>query len=125
MEAMQGLWERIAQMIEQANVDAAFGEPQQLGEWTVIPVAEVQYGFGAGMGGSISEGGEEGKVGGEGGGGGAGGRTRPLAYIKVGPDGVEVEPILDEQRIALAGIFLAFWTVGWFALVLRALFGKK
>ncbi len=121
MEAMQGLWERIDQMIEQANVDAAFGEPQQLGEWTVIPVAEVQYGFGAGMGSSTSEG--EGS-GGEGG-GGAGGRTRPLAYIKVGPDGVEVEPILDEQKIALAGILLAVWTVGWFALVLRALFGKK
>jgi len=57
-----------------------------------------------------------------GGGGGAGGRARPIAYIEVGPDGTKVEPIVDEQKIALAGILLGAWAVGWVGLVLKTLF---
>ncbi|HQE93121.1 MAG TPA: spore germination protein GerW family protein [Anaerolineae bacterium] len=59
---------------------------------------------------------------GAGGGGGAGGRARPIAYIEVGPDGTKVEPIMDEQKIALAGILLGAWAVGWIGLVLKTLF---
>ncbi len=57
-----------------------------------------------------------------GGGGGAGGKARPIAYIEVGPDGTRVEPIMDEQKIALAGMLLGAWTVGWVAVVLKTLF---
>jgi uncharacterized spore protein YtfJ len=57
-----------------------------------------------------------------GGGGGAGGRARPIAYIEVGPDGTKVEPIMDEQKIALAGILLGAWAIGWLAVVLTTLF---
>jgi len=31
-----------------ANVNAVFGQPVQVGEKTVIPIASVQYGFGLG-----------------------------------------------------------------------------
>ena len=57
-----------------------------------------------------------------GGGGGAGGKARPIAYIEVGPDGTRVTPIMDEQKIAFAGMLLGAWTVGWVAVVLKTLF---
>ncbi|MHB1319751.1 MAG: hypothetical protein ACYCYF_14150, partial [Anaerolineae bacterium] len=55
-------------------------------------------------------------------GGGAGAHVRPIAYIEVGPDGTHVKPIVDEQKVALAGILLGFWAVGWVGLVLKTLF---
>jgi len=60
-----------------------------------------------------------------GGGGGGGGMARPIAFIEVTAEGATVRPIMDEQKIALAGIFLSAWIAGCFALVLKALFGKK
>jgi uncharacterized spore protein YtfJ len=58
-------------------------------------------------------------------GGGAGAHARPIAYIEVGPDGTRVKPIMDEQKVALAGILLGFWAIGWVGLVLKSLFGRK
>lgn len=62
--------------------------------------------------------------GGFGGGGGAGARVRPLAYIDVGPEGAKVVPIQDEQKIALLGIVMVMWCVGWIGLVLKSLLKK-
>jgi uncharacterized spore protein YtfJ len=62
--------------------------------------------------------------GGEGGGGGCGARVRPLAYIEVGPEGAKVVPIQDEQKIALMGIAMDMWCVGWIGLVLKSLLKK-
>lgn len=142
MEALNGIFERIDRMSEEVNVDAVFGEPREAGDHVLIPVAELHYGFGVGSG--TAEGAEsikveleegaaseavEGTEGGEkpggvaqGAGGGAGIKARPLAYIDIGPDGVSVKSIMDEQKIALAGIFLSAWAVGWLAVVLKTLF---
>lgn len=60
-----------------------------------------------------------------GGGGGAGAKVRPIAYIEVGPEGVHVQSITDEQKIALAGILLSAWAVGWVGLVLKTLFTRR
>lgn len=101
----------IAQVVEQIRVEAAFGQPIQVGENTLIPVAEVRYGLGFGAGRTPTE--EKGPVGGEG--GGAGGGVRPMGYIKVSPDGVIFEPAMDVNRLGMAGILLTAWCVFWIA----------
>ncbi len=132
--------EKISAISQQVSVDAVFGKPQLLGDRTVIPVAEVSYGFGLGFGsgpataechcdcaeGEQKEGCEcechkEHPQEASGVGGGAGGLARPIAYLEVGPEGVKVEPIMDEQKVALASIFLAGWVFAWLAVVIRAL----
>lgn len=137
METLDAIFARIDKMSDEVNVNAVFGEPREAGEHVLIPVAELQYGFGVGAG--TAEGGEshekeeeaeaesEAKPGGvaEGAGGGAGAKARPLATIVVGPDGVTVKAIMDEQKIALAGILLSAWAVGWLAVVLKTLFSPR
>jgi uncharacterized spore protein YtfJ len=85
-----------------ADVKAVYGEPIREGDTTVIPTAEVLGALGFGIG----EGGSANKEGGFGSGGGGGGRSfsRPVAVIVIGPGGVEVKPVLDITKIALAGI---------------------
>ena len=58
-------------------------------------------------------------------GGGGGAKARPIAYIEIGPDGTRVQAIQDEEKIALAGILLGVWTIGWLGLVLKTLFTRR
>ncbi len=131
MEAeIQTLLDSLADMREKANVNACFGEPVTAEGRTVIPVAEVAYGFGMGVGhGTVVE--EEApeeetpeKAGG-GGGGGGGVRARPLAVVEVTSEGTCVKPVIDEQKIALAGVVLVGWTVFWLARALVRIFGQS
>jgi len=117
----------IEQMLERLGVNAVFGKPTKEGDVTVIPVAEIGVGFGYGHGwgqspGSVVEGVQEtaGPAVGGGGGGGGGGRARPVGYIRITPESVRFEPILDETRIALAGIVLGAWSVFWISRAIRA-----
>ena len=114
-------------LLDVANVDAAFAEPVDHGDTTIIPCAEVLagIGFGVGYGYGRSSGAKEegadpaqgGEDGGGGGGGGGGGRTfsRPVAVIVASPEGVRVEPVVDVTKIALA-----VFTVGGFMLAMLA-----
>lgn len=137
MDELKAMMEKIGSVGDEINVDAVFGKPEMVGDRVLISVAEIAYGFGAGMGvggpGGYSKdpGDEEVDESGEGecdeeygagGGGGAGGRARPIAYIEVGPDGTKVEPIMDEQKIALAGMLLGAWAIAWVGMVLVTLF---
>jgi len=141
MEALKALFERLDKVSEEVNVNAVFGTPETIDGITLIPVAEIMYGFCAGVGsGPSSEYDEddecccdeasadadaaEGKAA-IGAGGGAGAKARPIAYIAVGPEGVRVQPIVDEQKVALAGILLGFWAIGWVGLVLKTLFTRR
>lgn len=65
---------------------------------------------------------EHAEVMGVGGGGGGGGRARPIAYIEIGPEGTSVKPIMDEQKIALAGMLLGAWVIAWVGMALMTLF---
>jgi uncharacterized spore protein YtfJ len=153
MKEFDEIIERIGNVSQEVNVNAVFGEPRTIEGRTLIPVAELTFGFGMGMGSGPTEApccegddeeaccqmdeeaccetDEEGlaESGADdvamGAGGGAGAHARPIAYIEVGPDGTRVKPIEDEQKVALAGILLGFWTIGWAGLVLKALFGRK
>lgn len=137
MDAIQALFERLEKVPEEVDVNAVFGKPEIVGERTLIPVAELRYGFGVGAGTAPASGAccteedeeplepAEDEDAPMGAGGGAGARTRPIAYIEIGPEGTHVKPIIDEQKVALAGIGLSIWAVGWVGLVLKTLFSRR
>jgi uncharacterized spore protein YtfJ len=50
MEIMEILNEVINKLKKFGGVELSFGNPQKLGELTIIPVAKVAYGFGGGSG---------------------------------------------------------------------------
>ena len=103
--------ELVGRLFEVAKVTAVYSEPIQSGDYTVITASELMVGIGAGFGGGGGTGqdGEEGS----GGGGGGGGSTmaRPVAVIAVGPNGVQVEPIVDPTKIAIT-LFTALGAMG-------------
>nr|HID13185.1 hypothetical protein [Anaerolineae bacterium] len=125
MEAeIQTLLDSLADLRKKANVNACFGEPVTAEGRTVIPVAEVGYGFGLGVGhGPVVE--EEALKETGGGGGGGGVRARPLAVVEVTPEGTWVKPVIDEQKVALAGVLLVGWAVFWLARALVQIFGQR
>ncbi len=141
MEAIKALFERLDKVPDEVNVNAVFGTPETIAGITLIPVAEIMYGFCAGVGSGPSReydeddeccrdeaaadaDTDEGKTA-VGAGGGAGAKARPIAYIAVGPEGARVQPIVDEQKVALAGMLLGFWAIGWVGLVLKTLFTRR
>lgn len=103
--------ELVGRLFEVAKVTAVYSEPQQHGDHTIITASELMVSMGAGFGG----GGGAGKDGeaGSGGGGGGGGSTlaRPVAVIAIGPNGVNVEPIVDVTKIAIT-LFTAMGAMG-------------
>jgi len=121
------LLDSLAGLREKASVNAVFGEPVIAEGRTVIPVARVAYGFGLGIGhGPMAEE-EVAEEAAEGaGGGGVGGVSAcPLAVVEVTPEGTWVEPIVDEQKIALAGALLTGWAVFCLARALVKIFGRR
>jgi uncharacterized spore protein YtfJ len=90
--------------LQTAHISAVYGEPVYHEERVIIPTAEIlcAMGFGVGSGG----GGATAEASGTGGGGGGGGRvlSRPVAVIVSSPAGVEVKPIVDITKIAMAGL---------------------
>ncbi|MEM7539781.1 MAG: spore germination protein GerW family protein [Chloroflexota bacterium] len=136
--------EPIEQFVNRIGADTVFGAPITEHDVTLIPVAQVEFGFGYGGGyGQVSGGteqaegqeqdgeeseptdedstGEGGTGEGGGGGGGGGGRATPRGYIHVSPEGVTYKPIEDEVRIPLFGIILAAWTVFWVTATVRVI----
>lgn len=133
MHQVQKLLDSIAELQEKANVNAIFGEPVTVQGRTIIPVAKVVYGFGAGVGSAPmivaedEEGEKEalGKMTEGASAGGGGVQARPFAIIEVTPESTWVEPIVDEQKVALAGSLLVGWSVFWLARTLVKIFGRR
>jgi len=114
----------LERLVGTADASKVFSEPVTSGQYTVISAAEVASGggFGSGMGfGQVWQrksgglGGQEAaseatskevspEGGGGGGGGGGGAAARPVAVIVIGPEGVEVQPVVDVRRLAIAGV---------------------
>lgn len=87
-------FEPIAQVFERnLNIRHVYAEPVHRGDTTVIPIAKVAYGFGAGGGRrpQASAAGAPGSSSGiadsaaQGGGGGGGARLTPIGALEVGP----------------------------------------
>ena len=108
--------ELVEKLFAVAQPGAVYSQPVTIGEHTVITASEVKVGMGFGVGGGGAPGAEpaegeaksekkphdegEGVGFGVGGGGVSGGR--PVAVISIGSEGVQVEPVVDPTKIALA-----------------------
>ena len=121
MSSVDGIEERGMHTFEglfaAARPGAVFGEPVRQGEYTVITASEVTggggFGYGKGFGtspaGPATEADAAGSgapsTGGGGGmGGGGGAMSRPVAVITIGPDGVEVKPVVDATKLAITAL---------------------
>jgi uncharacterized spore protein YtfJ len=112
---------------KQASVDAVFGTPIESEGKTVIPIASVAFGFGMGGGSSEPAPAPAQNAKGSsdiGGGMGSGYITRPMALAVIDKDGVQIKPIMNEERIAILGIMTGAWSVFWLARILLRLIGK-
>ncbi|HEY1496844.1 MAG TPA: spore germination protein GerW family protein [Candidatus Solibacter sp.] len=90
----QQLLQSIAEHVSaSASVKNVYGDPVVVGERTVIPAAQIRYGFGGG-GGSRSEN--------EGGGGGGGVSARPCGALEVTTEGTRFIEFGDRARVVVA-----------------------
>jgi uncharacterized spore protein YtfJ len=137
---IQTLLDTIADLRDRANASAVFSTPVAVEGRTVIPVAKIGYAFGL-AGGHIraaeeettdspaheaaGETADEGKRDTKGSTGLGGVRVHPMAVIEVTPEGIRVEPIVDEQKLSLAGAMLAGWSIFWLARALIRIFGQR
>ena len=131
---IDAMLDSLADLRARANANAVFGSPVTAEGRTVIPVAKVAYGFGMGAGREImpkeaeaeeAEESQEEEDSDNGGVAGGGMMARPLAVIEVTPGGSRVKPVIDEQRLALAGGLLGAWIVFWLAHALVRIFGRN
>ena len=112
-------FEPIAEVFERnLSVRHVYAEPVHHGDTTVIPVAKVAYGFGAGggrrpaprSGGMASSTAEAAGAEAHGGGGGGGARLTPIGALEVGPRGTRF--IRYNELPRLAGAFALGLGVG-------------
>lgn len=102
----------LASILGEASPRTVFSEPVVVGDHQIITAAAWERGGGFGFGGGTGNGPEGGGTG-AGAGGGGGGQGRPVAVIRIGPDGVRVEPILDFTKILVTVLLAALgvWRV--------------
>ena len=118
----------LSDFLDRLHVNALIGQPQERGEVTVIPVAELGarmgYGFGSGQA-PAKEGADVAESSGGGGGAGGTGSVTPRGYIELSAKGARWVPIVDERRMALGGMILAGWILFWLLYTKRALAGTR
>jgi uncharacterized spore protein YtfJ len=109
LAVLQSLKESI---LSQANVKVIYGEPISSHGKTVIPVAKIMYGYGAG---AVTGGVGDTSARGEGGGGGGGVRAIPVGVIEINDQRTCFVPITDRKKLTgavLAGVGLGL-LLGW------------
>lgn len=96
-----------------ASVKNVFGEPIEVQGRTLLPVARVAYGFGAGRG--LAKGDESKKhADAEDGGGGGGVTAKPIGVLEVTEEGTRFIPTRGNGRL-YAGIAAGFMVGMWLA----------
>ncbi len=112
--------ERIDGVKEVLNVRRVFGEPYQVDDVAIIPVAVIRGGGGGG--GGEGDGGTNGKQGtGSGAGMGFGVNARPVGVYVVKNGEVTWQPAIDVMRIILGGQFIGLVAV----LAIRSLLKRR
>jgi uncharacterized spore protein YtfJ len=118
---------------KELGASACFGEPIERDGHTLVPVARVNFGYGLGFGGggttkfAPSENGNqsENTEGGGGGGGGGGGSSTPVAVIDISDRGVDIRPIEDKTRMAMAVFMMVAWNAFWTMLTIRTFLRER
>lgn len=107
-ELLQTIGERIG---TQAGVERVYGKPISAEGRTIVPVARVRFGFGAGSGGHRRG---ENQAPEEGGGGGGGLQASPVGVIEITTNSTRFIRFDSWQPLAIAaaGGFVAGWLVG-------------
>ncbi len=106
---------------DSASLESVYGQPIAYGDSVIVPVASVSQFFGVGLGvGSNQH--DERQDDGLGGGGLGRVKARPVALAEIMPEGVDVHPIIDENRALTAGLLFAAWAIFWAARTLIKLF---
>ncbi len=104
-----------------ASISNVYGQPLAHGDSLVMPVASVSqfFGVGGGVGTDAHSDHQD-----EGVGGGGWGRVtaRPVALAEITVDGVDVHPVIDENRALAVSLAFAAWAVFWTARTLVKLF---
>jgi uncharacterized spore protein YtfJ len=103
-------WEEGTELMEKlfdaAKPEAVFGQPLTAEGQTIITASEVTvgmgFGFAMGSGSTAETEDEQERAGGASGGGGGGAGSRPVAVIRISEEGVQVEPVMDMTKVALA-----------------------
>lgn len=116
------LFDQIEKLLDSASWRTVFGDPHKEGEVTIIPLARLKYGFGAGFGsgGMKPDDTDPGSLG-EGAGYGGGILADPAGVVRITGDQVVVEPYVNVTRLGMAGILLAAWSVFWGTYTIRHL----
>jgi uncharacterized spore protein YtfJ len=114
VEILRALSERFQ---TSASVKNVFGDPITVGDKTVIPVARIRYGLGAGGGGVSRDGlsGPDTPSGKSGGGGGGGVIASPKGVLEITPAGTRFIAFADRKRLSVAviGGFLLGVVFAW------------
>lgn len=120
MDSMNLVKDITGNLADSANINAVFGESRVIGNKTIIPIAMMGIGFGAGGGETKKT--EEGEAPiQQGGGGGGGGKAKPLAVLEVTEAETRLIPIIDMTRVIMGGLCLAGMTT-W---MIIKLIGRK
>jgi uncharacterized spore protein YtfJ len=88
-------------LVGPASPSTVFSEPHPVGDDVVITAAAWERGGGFGLGAGRGDDPDGGTGSGGGGGGGGGSQGRPVAVIRVGPGGIEVQPVIDFTKIGV------------------------
>ncbi|OKJ91665.1 GerW family sporulation protein [Streptomyces sp. CB02400] len=114
------LLERLADRLgARVSVTSVYGEPVTRGDITVIPVAEIAFGFGAGAGRETTA-----AKNGEGGGGGGGAAARPCGFIVIKNDTAVFTPLRNPWADATA-LFAALLAGAATPRLVRNLIGRR
>jgi uncharacterized spore protein YtfJ len=112
---------------ETSSAEAVFGEPVEVEDRLLVPVAAVARGFGMAFSAEIVDDAEDVEVSSDEGNGSAGGGSGswPVAVLEISERETVVRPIIDETKTTLAAIALVAWVVFWVGATIRSVFGHS
>lgn len=95
----------------EAEPGTIFSKPEPVGDSLMFTASAWEraggFGFGSGYGTAEGE-----PSGGSGGGGGGASQGRPVAVIRVSPDGIQVKPVLDFTKIGVTVVLAIVGVLG-------------
>ena len=94
----------VSGLFGESSPGTVFSTPERIGDDLVITTAAWERAGGFGFGGGQGTDAEGDSGGGGGGGGGGTSQGRPVAVIRVGSGGVDVQPVIDFTKIGITVI---------------------